>query len=703
MRPPVAKQVPYVHREHGRERPDPYMWMRSDERDDPEVLAHLSAENAFTEEILAPLAGFRDALFQEIIGRIAQDDTSVPYRLDGFHYYQRFEEGKEYPIHARRRGSLEADEEITLDVNQEAQGHAYYQASGLHVSDDGLLLAYGEDTVSRRVYTLRVRDLERGARLGEAIEGTSGQYVWAEDNRTIFYTKRDPRTLRTHQVWRHRLGAEADEDRLVFDETNEEFHVSVSRSRSRELIFIGSHQTISDEYRWVRASEPDAAPVLVIAREPTHEYNVDHAHGRFYIRTNWEARDFRLMSVRPDESEDRTRWREEIPARDGVFLESCELFSMRLVVNERRDGILRLSVMPWRHAGRASPGARPDLADLDHAREVPMDEAAYWTGFGTNAEFESDTLRFQYTSMRTPRSVYDLDLETFERTLMKRDPVLGDFDPERYATHRLDVRVRDGALVPVSLVHRRDLWAGERDAGEPRPLLLYGYGSYGHSLDPTFSSPRLSLLDRGVVFAIAHVRGGQERGRAWYDAGRLLDKMNTFRDFIDVADHLVDEGWTSRSQLFAHGGSAGGLLMGAVANMAPDRFAAIVADVPFVDVVTTMLDESIPLTTFEYDEWGNPNRREFFEFMLGYSPYDNVGAQDYPSMLVITGLHDSQVQYWEPAKWVARLRERKTDDNLVVFHVNLEAGHGGASGRFRRHRETALSYAFLLDRIGVRR
>ncbi|MBX3251530.1 MAG: S9 family peptidase [Myxococcales bacterium] len=708
VRPPVAKLVPYeVRAPHGHVRQDPYYWMRSDERDDPEVLAYLEAENAYTAAELAPLAEFRQALFREIVARIPQDDASVPYRLDGYWYYSRYETGKEYPIHCRRQGTLEADEQVILDANAAAEGHDYYDARGLRPSPDGKLLAYAEDTVSRRIYTVRFRDLESGATLTDEIPGTSGQVVWSTDGQTVFYVRRDARTLRAHQVWRHRLGTPPADDALVFDEADEEFYVSIFPSRSREYVMIGSYQTLSHEYRYVPAREPTATPTVLLPREPNHEYDANHAHGRFYIRTNWEARDFRLMSVEPARSADKAAWREEIPARDGVFFEGFELFATHLAVNERRDGILRLALMPWKvdaPPGRRAPrGARADRADRASAREIPMEEQAYWTGFGMNSELESPFLRFEYTSMTTPRSTYDYDLRSGERTLRKREEVVGDFDPARYVTHRVDVPARDGTLVPVSIVHRRDLWAGEqRDPSAPRPLLLYGYGSYGYSLDPTFSSPRLSLLDRGVIFAIAHIRGGQERGRAWYEDGKLLRKMNTFTDFIDVATHLVDEGWTARDRLFAHGGSAGGLLMGAVANMAPELFHAIVADVPFVDVVTTMLDETIPLTTFEYDEWGNPSQPQFYEYMLSYSPYDNVRAQDYPHMLVLTGLHDSQVQYWEPAKWVARLRATKTDDRRLIFDVNMEAGHGGASGRFRRHQETALIYAFLLDLVSVR-
>ncbi|MEM9070078.1 MAG: S9 family peptidase [Myxococcota bacterium] len=683
MRPPIAKTVPHELRAHDHVRSDPYYWMRSDDRSDPEVLAYLAEENAYAEAQLGPLTQFRETLFEEIVARIPQDDASVPYRRDGYFYYSRVEEGKEYSIFCRRQGSMEADEEVVFDENAEAEGHDYYAARGLNVTIDGKTLAYGEDTLSRRIYTLRIRNLETGENYPEAIEGTTGQSVWALDHRTLFYVKREEGTLRAYQVWRHVLGTDPSEDVMVFEETDDEFYVEVFRSRSRDFVFIASYQTLSHEYRAIDAANPTAEARVVLPRERNHEYDVDHLRGRFYIRTNWEARDFRLMSVEPAQSQDKSAWTVEIPAEDGVLLRGFELFDDHLVLARRRGGIARLEVVPW------------DNREGGH--EIAFDETVYTTNLGNNPEASTTTLRLSYSSMTTPTSVFDYDMASRERELRKQARVMGDFDAARYVTLRTTATARDGTEVPISIVHRRDL-----DRSSPRPLLLYGYGSYGYSLDPTFSSTRLSLLDRGVVFAIAHIRGGQEMGRGWYEDGKLLKKKNTFTDFIDCGEHLVREGWTASDRLFAHGGSAGGLLMGAVANMRPDLFKAVVADVPFVDVVTTMLDETIPLTTFEYDEWGNPNQREYYEYMLSYSPYDNVEAQDYPHMLVLTGLHDSQVQYWEPAKWVARLRATKTDENRLIFNVNMEAGHGGASGRFRRHRETALIYAFLLDLVGVR-
>ena len=685
--PPLAKRLMHVHRMHGEEREDPYFWMRDDDREDPEILAHLRAESDYAEAEMEPLDAFRERLYEEIVGRIPQDDSSVPYRRDGWWYYQRVEEGKEYPILCRREGSLEAPESVYFDANIQAEGQAYYRLGGASVSVDGRTLAYAEDLVSRRIYTLRFRNLVTGEAYPEVIEGTTGGAVWAMDNATVFYVKRDPETLRAYQVWRHRLGQAASDDVLVYEEEDTEFYVSVMRSRSREKILIGSYQTLSHEYRAIDAHRPESDPVLVLAREANHEYDVDHAHGRYYIRSNWEAIDFRLMSALPSESQDKANWREEVPARDGVLLRNYELFSNHIVLSERREGLTRLRVAPWTESHQP---------DLSRAHEVTMPEAAFKVNLGVNSEFDTRTLRYDYESMTTPDSVFDYDMEVRSRECLKVQEV-PNFEPGDYVAERRMLTARDGTLVPVSLVHRRDL-----DRSRPQPLLLYGYGSYGYSLDPGFNSSRLSLLDRGVIYAIAHVRGGQEMGRQWYEDGKLHEKENTFRDFIDVAEQLVAEGWTRPEQLFAMGGSAGGLLMGAVVNMRPDLWRAIVANVPFVDVVSTMLDASIPLTTFEYDEWGNPNDRAYYDTMMRYSPYDNVRAQAYPEILVITGLHDSQVQYWEPAKWVARLRHRSTSEHRVLFSVNLDAGHGGASGRFRRHRETAMIFAYLLDLIDVR-
>jgi len=681
---PVAKIVPHRLEAHGEVRIDDYYWLRDDDRDDPEVLRYIEAENAYTEAQMRPLAGFREALYEEIVARIEQDDSTVPYLDDGAWRYRRYEQGGEYPIFCRRRGSADAPEEVLLDANAEAREHDYYNVSDVDVSSGGTTLAYAEDTVGRRIYTIRLRAMATGAALPDIIEGTAGDFVWARDDRTLFYVKREEGTLREFQVWRHAVGTPPSDDALVFHERDPEYWLTLSLTKSKRYVVVASYQTLSFEMLTIPADAPTTAPRVFLPREERHEYAIDHIGDRFYVLTNWQARNFRLMSVPLEQSQDKNAWREEIPARDGVLLEGFELFTRHLVVSERREGIARLRVIPWQ--------AR------DQAHEIAFDEDVYVSGFGDNVEPDTDTLRFEYTSLTTPHSVFDYDMETRERALRKQERVLGDFDRGDYVAHRLVVTARDGANVPVSIVHRRDL-----DRSRPQPLLLYGYGAYGYSADPVFRSHRLSLLDRGVIFAIAHVRGGQELGRAWYEDGRLMHKRNTFTDFIDCAERLVSDGWTAPDKLFAYGASAGGLLMGAVANMRPDLFRAIVADVPFVDVLTTMLDETIPLTTFEYDEWGNPNERAYYDYILSYSPYDAVQRRDYPAMLVLSGLHDSQVQYWEPTKWVAKLRALRTDDDPLLLFTSMDAGHSGASGRFRAHRENALVYAFLLSLVGIDR
>ncbi len=687
--PPVAKQVPRTLETHGHARPDPYYWMRDDKRQNPEVLSYLQAENAYTKETLKPLAGFEEELFQEIKGRIKKDDATAPYQLDGYYYYTRFEEGGEYPIHCRKKGSLDAPEQIMLDANVEAQRHEYYHAAGLSVSADGKILAFSEDTLGRRIYRLRFRNLETGTDFDDSVPGTAGAVAWALDNQTMFYVRRDPETLRAYQVWRHRLGTKASSDVLVYEERDAEFYVSVHRTKSKRYIVIGSWQTISHEMRFVDAAAPEQPFQVFLPREAGHEYDIAHAGDRFYIRTNWNAPNFRLMSIDPKRTSDRTAWREEIAHRDRVFLRSFDVFQDHLVVAERRDGIARLRVIPWQ--GQATNEAA--------AHEIEFDEELFTADLDVNPEYESKSVRFEYTSLKTPPSIWDYQMDSRKRALRKQEEVLGGYEPNDYVSYRTMATARDGTSVPISIVHHRSL-----DRSKPHPLLQYGYGSYGISMDPTFRSSRLSLLERGVIYAIAHIRGGQEFGRAWYENGKLLKKKNTFTDFIDCSEHLIKEGFTTTNQLLAMGGSAGGLLMGAVVNMRPDLYHAAVANVPFVDVVTTMLDESIPLTTFEYDEWGNPNDETYYRYMLSYSPYDNVKAQRYPHLLVLAGLHDSQVQYWEPAKWVAKLRTHKTDQNPLLLWMNMDAGHGGASGRFRYHRETAMTFAFLLasvDRANV--
>jgi oligopeptidase B len=676
--PPTAERRPHTLEMHDDIRIDPYFWLR--ERENPEVIAYLEAENAWTEQEMAHTDELQEKLFEEIKGRIKQDDASVPYLLDGYWYYTRFEEGKEYPIYCRKKGSLDAREQIMLDVNELAKGHGFMAVSGTQVSPDGNILAYAADSSGRRIYTIYFKDLRTDRRLPDMIDSVSSNLTWATDNRTVFYVKQDPVTLRRDKVYRHTLGSDQRKDPLVYREEDETFSSFVYRTKSDRYVVIGSWHTLANEYRYVDADQPGGTFTVILPRERGHEHSVDHLGDHWYIRTNSDAENFRLVRA-PVANPGKEQWEEVIPHRDDVLLEGIDIFREHLVVTERTNGLIRLRVRPW-----------SDRSE----HYITFDEPAYLAYTTGNPEIDTRVLRFGYQSLNTPTSVYDYDMVTRERTLLKRDEVLGGFDPGAYTVERLHATTHDGVRVPISLVYRTD----RRRAG-PQPMLLYAYGSYGASMDASFSSPRLSLIDRGFVYAIAHIRGGMELGRWWYEQGKLFHKKNTFTDFIAVADHLIREGYTSPDMLFAQGGSAGGLLMGAVANMRPDLFEGIVAQVPWVDVVTTMLDSSIPLTTSEYDEWGDPNQKHYYEYMLSYSPYDQVAAQDYPHMLVTTGLHDSQVQYWEPAKWVAKLRAMKTDDNRLLLKTNMEAGHGGASGRYQRYRETAFVYAFLLDLAGM--
>lgn len=664
----------------GDERHDPYFWLR--EREAPEVMAYLEAENAYTDAQMAHTTALQEELFEEIKGRIKQDDSTVPARKGDWYYYARTEDGKQYPIHCRRAAGPEGptgEEQILLDVNVLAEGHDFYSTSGLVVSPDGKRLAYCSDTQGRRIYALHVKDLETGVVHENLVPQMAGNLAWANDNRTLFYVKQDLETLRSHLVYRLVVG-EAGEGELVFDETDDTFYCSVYRARSGKFLFIHSGQTITDEVRFLDADAPTGDWQVLQERQRGLEYGVDHANDHFWIRTNHQATNFRLMKADPAQP-GLEHWQEFLPTREEVFFEDFDTFRDHLVVTERSDALTRLRVMRW-------DGSEDHL--------ISFDEPVYLVSTGDNREFETPLLRFHYESMTTPDSVFEYDMNSRERKLLRREEVLGGFEPTDYVTERVWVTARDGARVPVSVVKRADAEAG------PRPLLLYGYGSYGASMEPWFSAARLSLLDRGFSYAIAHIRGGQEMGRSWYDDGKLLKKKNTFYDFIDCGKALVEQGWTAPDRMYAMGGSAGGLLVGAVANLAPELFDGIVAQVPFVDIVTTMEDDSIPLTTFEYDEWGNPADPVYYEYMLSYSPYDNVEAKDYPHLLVLTGLHDSQVQYWEPAKWVARLRTHKTDDHRLLFKTEMNAGHGGASGRYRRYKETAFTYAFLLDLVALR-
>jgi oligopeptidase B len=678
LTPPTAERRPHELETHGHVRIDDYYWMR--DREDEAVITYLEEENAYVDAVMAHTEDLQERIFEEIRGRIVEDDSSVPYKLRDYWYYTREVEGSDYPIYARKKGTLDAAEEIMLDVNELAEGHSFYQLMGMSVSEGQDILAFAADTVGRRIATIYFKDLETGEIRDEVIPNVTGNLAWAADNRTLFFSKQDPQTLRSFQIYRYELGTDPSEAELVYEEDDDTFITFVTRTRSRDYLMIGSHQTVSSEYRYLRANDPSGAWQVIEPRERHHEYSADHFGDHFYIRTNDGARNFRLVRA-PVAEPGRDNWDEVIGHRDDVFLGSFTPFRDHLVLSERKGGLVHLRVMPWD-------------ADAEDAGEhyIELDEPAYRVSVSTNPEFDTSIVRFDYSSLTTPNSVYDYDMSTQERELLKRDEVLGGFDPAEYRTERLLATARDGSQVPVSLVYRVDL----RQDG-PQPLLLYGYGSYGFSIDAAFSSIRLSLLDRGFIYAIAHIRGGQEMGRHWYDDGKLQSKWNTFHDFIDVAEYLASEGYTDAQRLYAQGGSAGGLLMGAVINERPDLFHGVIAAVPFVDVVTTMLDDSIPLTTGEYDEWGNPNEKESYDYMLSYSPYDQVSEQAYPHMLVLSGLHDSQVQYWEPTKWVAKLRQKRTDDNLLLLKTNMEAGHGGASGRYRRWREIALEYAFLLE------
>lgn len=652
---------------------DNYYWLN--ERENPEVIAYLKAENDFTEKALnQPTKALQKTLFKEMVGRIPPKETTVPYTVNGYTYYTRFEEGKEYPVYCRKKAGENMPEQIMLDGNQMAKGHAFFDLNNWEVSPDNRIIAYSLDTISRRQYTIFFKNLETGETLTDKIINTSGDIAWGNDSRTIFYTKKD-KALRPYKVFRHLLGDPVKNDQLVFHEKNTAFDASVYKSKSEKFVFIASESTLSTEYQWLDAGQPNGKFRIFAPRMKNVEYEIEHQGNRFLIRTNYKAKNFRLMET-PLEKTGLKNWNEIIPERKDVLLEEVEVFHDFFVVSERKNGLLRFRVFNTNNG-------------TDHY--LQFDEPDYYIYFDDNYAYETGFLRYAYTSLKTPNTIFDYNMKTGKQQLKKRQEVVGGYHPEEYVTERVYAKARDGVKVPVSIVYQRDFVKNGT-----RPLLLYGYGSYGYSMESVFRSSRLSLLDRGFAFAVAHIRGGEEMGRFWYEDGKLLKKKNTFFDFIDCAKHLIAEKFTSPQKLFAMGGSAGGLLMGAVVNLAPDLFKGIVADVPFVDVVTTMLDEDIPLTTEEYDEWGNPNKKPYYDYMLSYSPYDNVKAQAYPAMLVTTGLHDSQVQYWEPAKWVAKLREMKTDNNLLLLWTNMDFGHGGASGRFEQYKETAMEDAFML-------
>ncbi len=689
LEPPVAEKIPMELTAHGDTRIDNYYWMRlSDEQKTAKipdeqterVLEYLSGENAFTNEVMAHTKQFQEDLFEEIKGRIKEDDESVPYFKNGYWYYSRFETGQEYPVYCRKKGTPEATEEVMLNVNELAAGYDFYNVSGLSVSPDNKLLAFSEDTLSRRIYTMKFKNLETGQYLDDEIPNVQGGAAWASDNKTIFYTSKNEVTLLSEKIKRHELGSSSESDVTVYHESDPSFYIGVYRSKSGKYIFIYNESTLVSDYHILRSDNPTGDFMQFIPRETDMLYSLDHFGDKFYITTNWKAINFRLMQT-PETNTSKANWKDVIAHRPDVLLEGIELFEEFLVVEERKSGLTNLRIISH------STG---DEHDLDFG------EPAYTAYIGTNPEFKSEWLRFGYSSLTTPNSTFDYNLKTREKVLKKQEEVVGGHHPENYITERLFATARDGVQVPVSIVYKK----GFKKDGQS-PLLLYGYGSYGATMDPYFSSARLSLLDRGFAYAIAHIRGGQMLGRQWYEDGKLLNKKNSFFDFIDCARFLIDQNFTSSEHIYAMGGSAGGLLMGAVLNYQPTLFNGVIAAVPFVDVVTTMSDPTIPLTTNEYDEWGNPEDKVYYDYMLSYSPYDQLEAKEYTNILVTTGLFDSQVQYWEPAKWVAKLREYKTDDNLLLLHTNMEAGHGGASGRFERLREIALEYAFILDLEGI--
>ncbi|NIJ67445.1 oligopeptidase B [Sphingomonas leidyi] len=678
--PPVAAQKPHeVKAPFGATRNDEYYWLRDDTRKNPEMLAHLKAENLYADAVLAAEKPLADKLYGEIVGHIKQDDSSVPYLKRGYYYYTRFATGADYPIVARRKGSLEAPEEVILDQPAMAQGHNFFQIAGRAVSPDNRLLAYTLDTVGRRQYVLQVKNLATGETFSDSIPNVEGGVAWAGDNRTILYLEKDPVTLLSKRVKAHVLGTPASADRLIYEEKDDTYYMGVGRTTDDRYLCIYLHSTVSDEQRCAPAANP-AAFTVIAPRERNFLYQADHLGDRWIVRTNWRAPNYRLATVRDAHlPRGRAAWTDLVPADGEVFIEDFKPFDGFLAVEERSQGNKKLRILV--------PGAKPF--------PVAADEPAYTMALGTNEEPGSEWLRYTYDSLVTPTTTYEVNYKTGQRRVLKVQPVPG-YDPAKYVTERVWATARDGTRVPVSLVHAR-AFAKDGTAA----LFQYAYGSYGYSTDPAFSPMLPSLLDRGMVYAIAHIRGGQEMGRKWFDQGKVLNKKNSFTDFIDVTRFLVDQGYAAKGRVAAMGGSAGGLLMGGVANMAPQDYRVIVAQVPFVDVVTTMLDTSIPLTTGEFDEWGNPAEKRYYDYMLSYSPYDNVAARAYPAMYVSTGLWDSQVQYYEPAKWVARLRAKKTDANPLVFRINMEAGHGGKSGRFERYRQQSEYLGFVMDRLGV--
>lgn len=689
IKAPKAKKEEKIFIEHNNKRFDYYHWMRlTDEQKNAEipdeqtqdVLDYLNAENEYLKKKMQHTENLQEKLYDEMVARIDPNDESYPVTENGFAYYERYEANEDYPLYCRK-SVVDSIEQVILNGPELGNDLAYFEVGGYQVSPNNQILAYGVDTVSRRNYTLYFKDLATGTVYPDKIDNTSGSAIWANDNKTVFYTKRDPQTLRDCYIYRHVLGTDAKEDVLVFEEKDETFSCDVYNSKSKNFIMIVSYQTLSTEYRFLDANNPAGDWKIVQPRQRGLEYSVEDFGADFYIVTNHQAKNFRLMKA-PIANCGIANWIEVIPNREDVMLESIEIFQNYLVLAERKNGLTQLRVMNW----------------LDKTEYfISFEDPAYYVFYHDNLDFNTSKLRFSYSSLTKPFTIYEFDMQTKQRVALKTDKVLDKkFNSDNYTSERVYAEAADGTLIPVSLVYKNGL---EKDG--KNPLLLYAYGSYGSNTEPYFRSQRLSLLDRGFIYAIAHVRGGQEMGRAWYEDGKLLKKKNTFTDFIQCAEFLIDQKYTSSEHLYADGASAGGLLMGAIINMRPDLWNGVIAGVPFVDVISTMWDETIPLTTGEFDEWGNPKVKEYYDYMLSYSPYDNVEAKDYPNMLVTTGYWDSQVQYWEPAKWVAKLRDLKTDQNLLLLSCNMDVGHGGASGRFQRYKEIALEYAFLLSLEGI--
>ena len=674
--PPVPQKKPHRLEIHGDVRIDDYFWLN--ERDNPEVLSYLEDENAYTAQVMAHTAELQETLFQELKSRSKPEEESVPYRYGDYFYYHRYEKDCEYPIYCRKKGSLSADEEVLLDVNKNAEGHDYYDVAEFEASPDHSLAAFPVDRVGRCFYTMHFVDLETGEILQDSIPDITDNFEWAGDGKTVFYSKQDSHTLRWDRVYRHEIGSDSHE--LVYEEKDETFNVYVSKALSERFLYITTESTDQSEEYFVDAKNPRQALTLFLAREAKHEYAITDGDDRFYIVTNDNAENFKLMET-PIDRISKENWQVVVPHRKDVLLETVTVFKDHIVIEETDNGLARIATIDQRTGVR---------------RMVEFDEAVYTVSGDDNYEYDAKLFRFVYESMTTPPSTYDIDLSTHEKTLLREEEVLGGFDRNNYESERLFVVVRDGAKVPVSLVYRKGMTKNGKN-----PLLQYGYGSYGDTIYPEFDEEVLSLLDRGFIYAIAHIRGGSELGRNWYYGGRQLKKKNTFTDFIECTHYLIEQGYTSSDCVFATGVSAGGLLMGAIINMEPDLYKGVDAGVPFVDAVTTMLDPDIPLVTSEYDEWGNPHEKVFYDYMLSYSPYDNIEKKDYPNLIVTAVLQDSQVQYWEPAKWVARLRANKTDSNRLVLHTDVHAGHGGKSGRYQPLRETALIYAFFLDLVGI--